>query len=147
MGPDFFPGYSVNPTEKELYFSIFAYPYDLAPDQELKLAARDESGNETAIAFWHKFFPKKFRRRKIILIENFLQTVVPTILNKNPQLLPQGDLVKYFFQINDRLRQVNHEKIKEISSKSEPQLQWTAAFSQLSRSKVKSVFADHRTYL
>lgn len=146
VGPDFFPGYSVNPSENELHFSIFAYRYDLAPNQELKLVARDESGNETAIAFWHKFFPKNFRRRKIILNENFLQTVVPTILNENPQLPRQGDLVKDFVQINDRLRQINHEKIKEISRKSDPQLLWTEAFSQLSRSKVESVFADHRTY-
>ena len=65
VGPDFFPGYSVNPSENEIHFSIFAYRYDLAPNQELKLVARDESGNETAVAFWYKFFPKNFRDIRI----------------------------------------------------------------------------------
>ena len=56
-------------------------------------------------------------------------------------------LVKVFVQVNDKIRDLNHQKIKEISKKSSPGFLWTEPFSQLSRSKVESFFADHRTYL
>ena len=147
VGPDFFPGYPANRADKRVRFSIFAYRYNSGPNPEMKLVARDEAGNRSEINFWHKRFPKRFRQRKIRISQAFLQQVVPSILNHNPQLASQDDLLKDFLRINDRLRQANHETIKEISSRSQAQLLWTEAFSQLSRSKVESVFADHRTYI
>lgn len=147
VGPDFFPGYPANLPDKRIRFSIFAYRYNLGSDPEIKLVARDEAGNQSTVSFWHKLFPKRFRQRKIRLSQSFLQQVVPAILNQNPQLPSEGDLVKDFVYINDQLRQANHEKITEISTQSEAQFLWTEAFAQLSRSKVESFFADHRTYL
>ncbi len=146
VGPDFFPGYPANLPDKRIQFSIFAYRYNSDPNPEMKLVARDAAGNQSETRFWHKLFPKKFRQRKIRISQAFLQQVVPAILNHNPQLSSQDDLLKDFLQINGRLRHDNHQKIKEISSQSEAQLLWTEAFSQLSRSKVESLFADHRTY-
>ena len=148
VGPDFFPGYAADPDgDKQVRFCIFGYRYDLGPNPEMKLVAVDAAGNRSEARFRYKLFPRKFRQRTIRLSSAFLQQVVPAILNQNPQLSSQGDLVKDFLQINDGLRQANHDKIKQLSSQSEPQFLWTEAFAQLSRSKVESLFADHRTYL
>ena len=147
VGPDFFPGYPANHSDKQVRFCLFGYRYNLGPDPEMKLVATDAAGNRSEARFWYKRFPRKFRQRTIRLSPAFLQQVVPEILKQNPQLSSQGDLVKDFLQINDGLRQTNHEKIKQLSSPSEAQLLWTEAFAQLSRSKVESFFADHRTYL
>ena len=148
VGPDFFPGYVADPDgDKQVRFCIFGYRYDLGPDPEMKLVAVDAAGNRSEARFRYKLFPKRFRQRTIRLSPAFLQKVVPAILDENPQLSSQGDLVKDFLQINDGLRQANHETIKQLSSRSEPRFLWTEAFAQLSRSKVESLFADHRTYL
>lgn len=148
VGPDFFPGYPADPDgDKQVRFCIFGYRYDLGPNPEMKLVAVDAAGNRSEARFQYKLFPRKFRQRTIRLSPAFLQQVVPEILRQNPRLSSQGDLVKDFLQINDGLRQANHEKIKQLSSQSEPRFLWTEAFAQLSRSKVESLFADHRTYL
>ncbi len=148
VGSDFFPGYAADPGgDKQVRFCIFGYRYDLGPDPEMKLVAVDAAGNRSEARFQTKLFPKKFRQRTIRLSPAFLQQVVPAILNENPRLSSQGDLVKDFLQINGGLRQANHETIKQLSSRSEPRFLWTEAFAQLSRSKVESLFADHRTYL
>ena len=148
VGTDFFPGYPADPDgDKQVRFCIFGYRYDLGPNPEIKLVAVDAAGNRSEAGFRYKLFPKRFRQRTIRLSPAFLQQVVPAILNDNPQLSSQGDLVKDFLQINDGLRQANHETIKQLSSRSEPRFLWTEAFAQLSRSKVESLFADHRTYL
>lgn len=148
VGPDFFPGYAADPAgDKQVRFCIFGYRYNLGPDPEIKLVAVDAAGNRSEARFQYKLFPRKFRQRTIRLSPAFLKQVVPAILDQNPQLSSQGDLVKDFLQINDGLRQANHEKIKQLSSQSEPRFLWTEAFAQLSRSKVESLFADHRTYL
>ncbi len=148
VGPDFFPGYAADPDgDKQVRFCIFGYRYDLGPDPEMKLVAVDAAGNRSEARFQYKLFPKRFRQRTIRLSPAFLQQVVPAILNQNPELSSQGDLVKDFLQINDGLRQANHETIKQLSSQSGPRFLWTEAFAQLSRSKVESLFADHRTYL
>ena len=148
VGPDFFPGYAADPDgDKQVRFCVFGYRYNLGPDPEMNLVAVDAAGNRSEARFQYKLFPRKFRQRTIRLSPAFLQQVVPAILNENPQLSSQGDLVKDFLQINDGLRQANHEKIKQLSSRSEPRFLWTEAFAQLSRSKVESLFADHRTYL
>ena len=148
VGPDFFPGYPADPGgDKQVRFCIFGYRYNLGPNPEMKLVAVDAAGNRSEARFQHKLFPRKFRQRTIRLSPAFLQQVVPEILRQNPRLSSQGDLVKDFLQINDGLRQANHEKIKQLSSQSEPRFLWTEAFAQLTRSKVESFFADHRTYL
>lgn len=148
VGPDFFPGYAADPDgDTQVRFCVFGYRYNLGPDPEMKLVAVDAAGNRSEARFQYKLFPRKFRQRTIRLSPAFLQQVVPAILNENPQLSSQGDLVKDFLQINDGLRQANHEKIKQVSRRSEPRFLWTEAFAQLSRSKVESLFADHRTYL
>ena len=146
VGPHFFPGYSPQLSDKQIRFSIFAYHYDLPLNSKMTLVARDKAGNESRTMFRIKFFPKKFRHRRIHLDKQFLKKIIPKLTNKNPELLEEKDLIKEFVQVNNELRDLNHQTIKKISKRSSERILWTEPFSQLSQSKVESFFADHRTY-
>lgn len=145
-GPNFFPGYPAKLADSGIYFSLFAFAYNLPSDSPLKIVARDEAGNEAVATFWSKLFPKKFRSRDIQLDDAFLQKVVPEVMSHSPEIKDQGELVKTFLEINSKLRRMNHEQISDFCRKSAPQFLWDGAFLQLSNSQVESMFADHRTY-
>ncbi len=147
VGPHFFPGFPVNPSDKRMRFALFALEYDLPADTGMKVVARDAAGNEASADFWKKVFPKGFRSRDIPVDDAFLQKVVPDVLSNTPEVKDQGDLVKTFVEINSKLRKQNHQKIAELSRQSEGKFLWNGAFLQLSNSKVESSFADRRSYI
>src|SRR5215471_7576856 len=128
VGQQFFPGYKLS---KNLHFALCALEYDLPADTPMKVVARDAAGNEATAQFWHKVFPKKFRRRDIPLEDSFVQKVVPEIISHTPEFKDQGDPVKTFVQINSNLRKKNHETITKLAAQSPGQFLWNGAFLQL----------------
>ena len=106
-GPNFFPGYPVNGTDKDLKFALFAFAYYMDANAPLKVVARDEAGNQAIAGFWYKLFPKKFRESEIKVEDPFLQKVVPEILSRSSEVQDQGDLVKNFVEINSKLRKIH----------------------------------------
>lgn len=146
-GPNFFPGYPVAGGDKDLKFSLFAFAYNVDPKSNLKIVARDAAGNEAVAGFWYKLFPKKFRSSEIKIEDSFLQKVVPEILSRTQEVQDQGDLVKSFVEINDKLRDLNHATLTKLSQKSAKRFLWQGPFLQLSNSQVEALFADHRTYV
>jgi murein DD-endopeptidase MepM/ murein hydrolase activator NlpD len=145
-GPHFFPGYPAG-ADPSLRFALFAFAYNIPENSPLKVVARDGAGNEAVATFWSKVFPKKFRSREIQLDESFLQKVVPEVMSHSPNIQDQGELLKTFLEINNKLRQANHHQIIDFCKKSPPRFLWDGAFLQLSNSQVESLFADHRTYV
>jgi murein DD-endopeptidase MepM/ murein hydrolase activator NlpD len=124
--------------------------FALLHDQELKtpmhVFARDEAGNAARADFDHRVFPKPFRRSRIELEDSFIGRVVPAILERTPDLKPDGDDIAKFLTINRDLRRQNAETIAKLGSQSAKEALWTGPFQQLGNSKVESAFADHRTY-
>ena len=147
VGPHFFPGLPVDPSDPEVRFALFAFAYDLPADTPVQLVARDAAGNESTAGIGHRVTPREFRRRQIVLSDSFLQKVVPEIVSRTPGLRDQGELIDTYLEINSRLRRENHEAIAEISKQSEGRFLWEGAFLQLSNSQVESFFADRRTYM
>jgi murein DD-endopeptidase MepM/ murein hydrolase activator NlpD len=146
-GPNFFPGYPANLPDKQIHFALFGFVYDMPVDAPLKVIARDEAGNESTATFWNKVFAKNFRRRDIVLEDNFLNKVVPEIRARVPEIQDQGEMIKTFVEINSTLRKQNHETITRLSKESSGRFLWNGAFLQLSNSQVESFFADRRSYL
>jgi len=144
-GPNFFPGYPAG-SDPNLRFALFAFAYNIPENSPLKVVARDGAGNEAVAGFWYKLFPKKFRTRQIEVDDGFLQKVVPEVMSHSPSVQDQGELIKTFLEINNKLRKANHDQITDLSRKSAPRFLWEGAFLQLSNSQVESLFADHRTY-
>ncbi len=147
VGPHFFPGLPVDPSDPELRFALFAFAYDLPVDTPVQLVARDRAGNESMAGIGHRVTPREFRRRQILLSDSFLQKVVPEIVSRTPGVRDQGELIDTYVEINSRLRRANHEALAEISKQSEGRLLWEGAFLQLSNSQVESSFGDRRTYM
>jgi len=146
VGMNFFPGYPAA-GDKNLRFALFALEYDWPADTPMKVVARDAAGNEATAEFWHKVFPKKFRRRELPLEDSFVHKVVPEIMAHTHEIQDQTDPVKTFVEINSKLRRLNHERIAKLSEQSPAQFLWNGPFLQLSNSKVESFFADRRTYV
>jgi hypothetical protein len=121
-------------------FSLFAYPYDVAPDTEPIVYVRNP-GQEATAHFWHRIFPKKFRTRTLDLNDKFLDKVIADV---DPN--GSGDKVARFVKINSQTRAENQKAIEQLAAKSEERFLWNGPFQQMENSKVESQFCDYRTY-
>jgi murein DD-endopeptidase MepM/ murein hydrolase activator NlpD len=136
-----------DPAVKVAFFALLA-------DQDLKtpitLFARDDAGNEAKATFVDRVFPKVFKKSRIEVDDRFFERVVPDILANSPDLKiesPTGDLLPAFLRINGELRQMNADRIVELTKATSPSLLIKGPFKQLGNSQVEAGFADHRTYL
>ena len=147
VGSYFFPGYPAPGGDANTRFALFAFPYNENTNTIPKIVATDAAGNQATAGFWYKLFPKTFKSSIINVQDNFLNKVVPEILSETTEVRDQGDVLKSFIEINNKLRRINHATLKKLSEKSAPHFLWTGPFLQLSNSKVEASFADHRTYV
>jgi murein DD-endopeptidase MepM/ murein hydrolase activator NlpD len=156
VGSARYPGYpasgagvaGADPSTKVAFFAL-TYDQDLATP--IELYGVDEAGNQARADIDHRIFPRAFRRSTIEVDEDFFRMVVPGILERSPDLArtlesESGELLPAFLKINGELRRQNNEKIAALLSETAPEILWSGPFVQMSRSKVESSFADHRTY-
>ena len=130
-----------------LKMAFFALLFDQDLTTPVQVFAVDEAGNRGVAAVDVKPFRKPFRRSRIEISSQFLDRVVPAILENTPDFdVDAGDPVQAFLRINGDLRQRNADTIAEQARKTAPEMLWRSAFQQLSNSAVQSLFADHRTY-
>ncbi|MGH9330978.1 MAG: M23 family metallopeptidase, partial [Vicinamibacterales bacterium] len=133
-------------SDPALRVAFFALLYDQELNTPMYVFARDEAGNAARADFDHRVFPKPFRRSRIELDDGFLGRVVPAILERTPDLKPDGDDLAKFLAINRELRRQNAETIAKLAAGTASEALWTGPFQQLGNSQVESAFADHRTY-
>ena len=120
-------------------FSMFAFPWDVAPDVVPVVYARNAAGTEATARFWLKVFPKQFRSRDQNLDDRLL-TKVANELDPGGT----GTLVERFIRVNSELRKKNNQELADLRFKTEPKILWHGPFYRLG--KVESFFADQRTY-
>ena len=142
-GPYFFPGY---PLPDGDYFSLFAVPYDLDDEAQVRLYAEDDVGNTVKSPFLDRFIKRPFKRDTINVTDRFMEIVVPRILAKTPELEDRGELLKNYIAINSELREKNAELLRSLAKKTQERFLWNKSFVQMP-AKVVSAFADRRTYL
>ena len=157
VGDRFFPGYpaaaaGVEGADDATRVALFALLHDQDLTVPIQVVARDLAGNEAAIDFDHRVFPKQFRRSRIPVSEGFLQQVVPEIVARSEEfatltLPPDAGLLEQYLAINGGLRRINDERIMSLAAETASQPLWEGPFRQLGNSQVESGFADHRTYL
>jgi murein DD-endopeptidase MepM/ murein hydrolase activator NlpD len=146
VGDYFFPSWPVKDSDPTIRMCIFAYPYEVNPKTPARVVARDDAGNQTLVNFNYRVFPKKFKSDTINVTDDFMQRVVPPIMNQTPELQDQGTLLKNFLLVNGPLRRMDAQKLLALSQKTTSHLTWTQPFVQLGNSKVEASFADFRTY-
>jgi murein DD-endopeptidase MepM/ murein hydrolase activator NlpD len=130
------------PSKPNERLALFAYPRDLPTDTVPLAFAKNEAGTEAKAGFWFKVFPKKFRKRDLVIDDQFLTKVVNQI---DPN--GSGDLLARFLKINGEMRRQNNQTLADLRWKTAAKFLWTKAFLQLANSKVESGFADVRSYI
>ncbi|HEX9187978.1 MAG TPA: M23 family metallopeptidase [Vicinamibacteria bacterium] len=127
--------------------ALFGVPWDLADSQALQVVAVDDAGNESALAFVDRFFPKPPARDRIALDDAFLAKVVSEIRQQTPSLEGRGSLLEDYLEINRDLRRKNAAELVALAPRSAGAFLFTEPFLPLPNAKVMSAFADRRTYL
>ena len=140
------PGISAN--DPALRVSFFALRYDQDLNTPMRIFARDEAGNVARADFEKRVFPKPFKKSRITLDDEFLDRVVPAILEGTTEVRPEGDNLTRFLAVNGELRQKNAEKIASFAAQTSPQMLWGGeVFHPFRNNAVESAFADARTYV
>lgn len=144
IGKAFFPGFPS--PDKTGMFAFIAFPYNAPPTTPIQLIADDGYGNTALMDVNFQVKPQFWRTRSINISDSFIRKTVPSILAQTPELQSEGDPLKDFLLVNDKLRKINSTTIADLAKKSRQEILWKGAFRQLSGSQVEASFADHRQY-
>jgi murein DD-endopeptidase MepM/ murein hydrolase activator NlpD len=135
-------------SDPAVHVAFFALLYDQDVNAPMHVYARDEAGNEARAEFDHRSFPKAFKKSRIEVNDQFLDRVVPAILQGTTEIKPDGAPIDKFLAINGELRRKNAAKIASFAPKSSPDLLWKGVvFHAFANTKVEAAFADFRTYV
>ncbi len=145
VGPYYFRSFPVKESMPQTRLCVFAYPYDVDPSTTARIVAHDDAGNQASANFTYRVFPKKFHADTIPLTDDFMNRVVPPIMQQTPEMTDEGSLLKNFLEINGRLRQIDAQRLVEISTHAASSFLWKEPFVRLP-SKTEASFADYRTY-
>jgi murein DD-endopeptidase MepM/ murein hydrolase activator NlpD len=141
IGDRFFPGYPVPKGPQGEYAAFVAIPLDAQSPLPVEIIARAGVGNEAKQTISLHVNPKRWRHDKMNLSEGFLQQVAA----KFPQS-KQGDPLKTFLEVNQKMRQANHDKVRQVCATSQSQPLWSGAFQRF-MGKPMARFGDQRTYV
>ena len=121
-------------------FAMFAYPWDLGPDETPYAFATNPTGTVARGTFWYKVFPRKFRLRDFELTDAIMDKLVNQI---DPS--STGTLLERFLKINRDMRRRNNQTLADLRHKTEEKVLWNGPFTRLG--KEESMFADVRNYI
>jgi murein DD-endopeptidase MepM/ murein hydrolase activator NlpD len=142
----YFPGYVTTISEKPCVISYFSItPEAKTGATSIKVTARDQGGNETAVNLPHLIRNKKFRSDKMVLSETFLQQKMPEFQTHNPALQGKTPLETFIF-VNSQMRADNDNALREICKKSHPRQLWEGTFLRMKNAAPMALFGDKRTY-
>ena len=122
------------------YVVLFPIPQEGPAVLRLELVARS-GGQEVQQAIPLKVKPRKWRSDQIKLSDAFLAKVAATLPVAKP-----GDLLGNFLELNQETRRQNHERVRQVCSRSNPQPLWSGPFHRF-LGKTEAGFGDRRTYI
>jgi murein DD-endopeptidase MepM/ murein hydrolase activator NlpD len=137
----FFPGYPIPQGPTGEYGAFLAIPVDAPATLPAEIIARAGAGSEVKQNISLRVNPKRWRHDRMNLSEGFLQQVNAKFPEAN-----QGDLLKTFLDVNQKKRQANHDKVRQVCAVSQPQPLWSGAFQRY-QGKPMAGYGDQRTYI
>jgi murein DD-endopeptidase MepM/ murein hydrolase activator NlpD len=141
VGDHLFRGYSAPKGPAGEYAAFVAIPLNASGSLPVEIIARGGPGNEVKQNITLHVYPKRWRHDKLNLSEGFLQQIVAKFPDSN-----QGDPLKTYLFINRKMRQANHDKVRQVCATSQPQPLWVGAFQRFI-GKPMARFGDQRTYV
>ncbi len=146
IGNDFFPGYSGNFTDKNIFISFFGIRHDEAPNTEILLQAVDYAENNSYI-FCNKYLREKKFKESVININQSLLNFTAVRFNKEfDEESKNASPLDKFLYVNGKIRKENDEVIANICKNTENKILWNGAFLRLPKSANMASFADTRNY-
>lgn len=142
-----FPAYLTTISGKTFYISYFSLPIEASQGTtRIKVVARDQAGNESALALPHLIKNRKSRADKITLSNQFLQQKMPEFQMADVNLRGKTP-VETFIHVNSVMRQDNSKTIQSLTRKSEARQLWTDTFLRLKNAAPMALFGERRIWL
>jgi murein DD-endopeptidase MepM/ murein hydrolase activator NlpD len=127
----------------ERYHCFFPAPFDIVEGSVFYALATDAAGNRSVKALPTRLKMKKFSKSSINIDDQFINTVISSLLNETNITDPAGA----FRTVNEEWRLENNERLTEIAENTEPEILWKGRFLQMRNSKVMATYGDRRTYI
>lgn len=146
VGERFFPAY-LQPAggDKNLYYCMFAIPWDTTPGQfKPVIEATDKAGNSAKRSFNYHANARNFRHDKIGLSDSFMERTIPEFQGLVPN---EGTLIDQYLYINNTLRKENRAELVKFSRQTSPTMLWSGTFKRLPNAANRARFADARDYM
>lgn len=141
----FYNGFPANKNAKDsTYLAYFAVPFNTGKNPEIYLWAKDKAGNTIRSTFYYKILPKRFRKDRLNISDNFLRRVLPYFDNYglDPSLSDKDKYIK----INNELRKKDNETFYELLKNTNPAKLWEGKWLRMKNAAEMAQFADHRSY-
>ena len=145
VGPYTITSYAMpgQPDTSNHRFSLFPFFWELPPETQPVVYARNAAGDQATATFWTKIFPKKFHTSTIVLTDRLMQKIVNDI---DPDGKIPGDLLARYLYCNREMRKQNSKQLYDMRLKTAHQILWKGPFVR-PPTKTESYFADRRAYV
>jgi murein DD-endopeptidase MepM/ murein hydrolase activator NlpD len=140
MGGVLYRGYANPHGAPGDYVVLFPVPQEGPPTLQLELVARS-GGQEAKQTIPLRVKPRNWRHDQLKLSDAYLGKVAATLPVAKP-----GDPLGNFLEANRETRRQNHERVRQVCSRSSPQPLWSGAFLRF-LGKTEAGFGDRRTYV
>lgn len=141
-----YPAYLTMISGKPFYIAYFSLPIDARQGiTSIKMVARDQAGNESAVVLPHLIKKKHFRTDKMNLSDLFLQQKMPEFQMADMNLRGKTP-VETFIHVNGIMRRDNYKTIQTLTQKSEARQLWANTFLRMKNASPMAMYGDGRTY-
>lgn len=144
VGKRFFRGYNPWPQDPLACLAYFAFADDEDKGAGIRVVAQDAGGNQATASLNVRLKWKEFRSDTLNISDNFLEAIAPRFQAEAPADKQQP--LDAFLWGNEGLRQINHQKIQEVTAKSDGHQLWKGPFVR-PLGKPMAGYADRRTYV
>lgn len=146
VGTSFTQGYPITISGKASMICYFALPPDARDGvTTIRIAVRDEAGNEASSFIPGKIREKKFRSDTMDISDAFLQQKMPEFQVIDPSLRGKT-LEETFIAVNGTMRAENAKAIRDLCRNSTPRQLWRDTFLRMKDASPMAQFGDARTY-
>lgn len=135
-----------HPEDSNIYVALIGLPYNHSEGSPIVAWAVDSVGNRAQSEVEYRVIPVRYRKRVLTITDKFIRKVSSEILSRTSEVHAGESLKETFFNINNALREKNHDQIRLIGRSSAGKLLFAYPFVQLLNSKVEAGFADERDY-
>ncbi len=137
----FFAGFPQPGGPQGEYVALFAIPRETPGTVIAEVVAKPGAGAPVVQRVTLKIKPRRWRHDKMNLSDNFLRKVAADFKTANP-----GDPLNAYLEVNREMRKANHERLRQVCSRSNPQPLWSGGFQRF-LGKPMARFGDRRAYI